>query len=259
MATPVLWHIEISHFNEKVRWALDLKGVPHVRRQVTPGLQQVRAFRQARAQTTPILQLDGQGIADSSRILEEIERRWPDPPLYPADASERQRALEIEGFFDEEVGHDLRRVIFDSLMTEPQTFLDTLYGPDHPRMKLLRRIQPVLTPVVRARFSIKPERVERSEAKVHAAFDRLERELQPSGYLVGDSFGVADLTAAAILSPLVVPPQFPYIKLPAEARPPAAREFRDSLKDRQGFKWVLDMYERHRPPSAEVSLRGQSP
>ena len=24
---PILWHIEISHYNEKARWALDLKGV----------------------------------------------------------------------------------------------------------------------------------------------------------------------------------------------------------------------------------------
>ena len=39
--------------------------------------------------------------------------------------------------------------------------------------------------------------------------DRIERERGPSGYLVGDSFTVADLTAAAILSPLVRPPEFP--------------------------------------------------
>jgi hypothetical protein len=24
--TPVLWHLDISHYNEKVRWALDYKG-----------------------------------------------------------------------------------------------------------------------------------------------------------------------------------------------------------------------------------------
>jgi hypothetical protein len=32
MTTPALWHFPISHFNEKVRWELDWKGVPHVRR-----------------------------------------------------------------------------------------------------------------------------------------------------------------------------------------------------------------------------------
>ena len=34
---PVLWHIEISHYNEKARWALDQKGIEHERRAPTPG------------------------------------------------------------------------------------------------------------------------------------------------------------------------------------------------------------------------------
>ena len=29
---PVLWHLKVSHYNEKARWALDYKGVPHARR-----------------------------------------------------------------------------------------------------------------------------------------------------------------------------------------------------------------------------------
>jgi len=32
MAPPALWHFPISHFNEKARWALDWKRIPHVRR-----------------------------------------------------------------------------------------------------------------------------------------------------------------------------------------------------------------------------------
>ena len=27
MDTPVLWHIPFSHYSEKVRWALDYKGI----------------------------------------------------------------------------------------------------------------------------------------------------------------------------------------------------------------------------------------
>src|ERR671938_130188 len=57
--TPVLWHLEISHYNEKVRWALDYKGIPHVRRAVAPGLQEFRARRIRAGRTLPILQLNG--------------------------------------------------------------------------------------------------------------------------------------------------------------------------------------------------------
>ena len=34
---PVLYHLKVSHYNEKARWALDYKGVPHVRRAAIPG------------------------------------------------------------------------------------------------------------------------------------------------------------------------------------------------------------------------------
>ena len=30
----MLWHIPLSHFNEKVRWALDFKNIPHQRQRV---------------------------------------------------------------------------------------------------------------------------------------------------------------------------------------------------------------------------------
>ena len=39
MATkPVLWHIPVSHYNEKARWALDYKGVEHERHAPPPPL-----------------------------------------------------------------------------------------------------------------------------------------------------------------------------------------------------------------------------
>src|SRR5256885_15840291 len=71
VATPVLWHLEISHYNEKARWALDYKGVAHVRRAVTPGLQELRARRLRAGRTVPILEMNGRAIGDSTKIIEE--------------------------------------------------------------------------------------------------------------------------------------------------------------------------------------------
>ena len=31
-AKPVLWHIPVSHYSEKARWALAHKGIEHERR-----------------------------------------------------------------------------------------------------------------------------------------------------------------------------------------------------------------------------------
>jgi glutathione S-transferase len=87
-------------------------------------------------------------------------------------------------------------------------------------------------------------------AKVTGALDRIAAELQPSGYLVGDRFSVADLTAAALFSPLVMPPEHPYP--PAEPPPRSLMEFRDSLASHPAFAWVAEMYRRHRGISAEM-------
>ena len=37
MNLPVLWQFTASHYNEKARWALDWKRLPHERRAVLPG------------------------------------------------------------------------------------------------------------------------------------------------------------------------------------------------------------------------------
>jgi glutathione S-transferase len=144
-------------------------------------------------------------------------------------------------------------VLFSDNLEEPEKFLVMLFGADHPRMGVLKALSPVFCQVVKRRFRIRPETVERSREKVHGAFDKLEAEAGPSGYLVGESFTVADLTAASILAPIVMPPEFPYIKLHPDERTAQSRRFRDSLKERPGFKWVEDTYARHRGTSAEVA------
>src|SRR5213078_4731800 len=101
---PVLWQIQHSHYNEKVRWALDYKRIPHTRRSMLPGVHRVITKRLAGILTSPVLTIDGKGIGDSSAILQALEKRWPEPPLMPADESQRQRALELEDYFDEELG-----------------------------------------------------------------------------------------------------------------------------------------------------------
>ena len=249
---PVLWHLEISHYNEKARWALDYKCVAHVRRAVTPGLQEFTARRLRAGRTVPILEINGRAIGDSTRIIEEIERSWPEPPLYPTDPAERSRALELEDHFDERCGPDARRVLFGDNLPEPETFLAMFAGADSRRSGLVQTLTPLGVRLVKWRFKVRPETVAESREKVLATFDKLEADVGPSGYLAGDSFSVADLTAASILGLIVVPPEFPYIKLPPDERTAQFRRFRDSLKERPGFKWVEDMYARHRGVSAEV-------
>jgi glutathione S-transferase len=248
--TVVLWHIEVSHYNEKARWALDYKSIAHELRVPMPGLHGIRALAltRGRHRRLPILQLDGRTIGDSTAIIAALEEHRPEPPLYPADAGQKARALELEDYFDERLAPQLRRLVWHHTLPDTDAVVDSLFADRAPgRARFLRATAPLARPVVRRDYGVSAATAEVARGEVLAAMDRLEAELQPSGYLVGDRFSVADLTAAALFTPLLAPPHRPY--LPATL-PAAIQPLRDELMARPGGVWVHAMYERHRRPAA---------
>jgi glutathione S-transferase len=106
---------------------------------------------------------------------------------------------------------------------------------------------------MRSKFRLNPAAALDSREKTVAAMDRLERELGRSGYLVGDSFTVADLTAASLLYPVVRPASFPYPSVTES--PESAREFLDSLAARPGGQWVAETYTRERSADRRLPVK----
>jgi glutathione S-transferase len=129
--TVVLHQFPYSHYNEKARWGLDWKGVPHVRRSHLPGPHALAIKRLSGQTATPVLVIDGEVIAGSARILDALERRHPERPLYPADPALRRRALEIQERFDREVGPAARTVLFSALIEEPD-YLCAVFAGHRP-------------------------------------------------------------------------------------------------------------------------------
>ncbi|HEU4705624.1 MAG TPA: glutathione S-transferase family protein [Solirubrobacterales bacterium] len=245
---PVLWQIEISHFSEKARWALDHKEVDHVRRTPLPGTHIPIALLLTRgAQPTfPVLQMDGRTIGDSTAIIAALDAKHFDRPLYPSSPEERARALELEDYFDEQLGPYTRFLVFHELVNEPEIFAEVasraVPGP-------LGNVKPLVGAYARGFTSLRWRARDETMAatareKIVAAFDRLEEELGGGEFLVGDSFSVADLTAAALFYPLVLPAEGPTP--PDTPRPPALDEFRSGLSDRPGFRWVEETFRKHR-------------
>ena len=251
MSAPVLWHIPVSHYNEKARWALDHKGIAHERRAPMPGAHMAvaAALTRGRAKTFPLLQLDGRAIADSTAIIAALEARFPERRLYPEDPQKRARALELEEFFDEELGPYSRLAIFhvmrrDERMLEDFTG-DMLPGALAGHRATRRGVAKGASLFLELRYRVATEEAAaHAQAKVVAAFDRLERELEAGRgeYLVGDSLTVADLTAASLFNPVVLPPEGPEAPEP----PAVYEEFRGPLRERSGYRWVEETFARHR-------------
>ncbi|HWM62585.1 MAG TPA: glutathione S-transferase family protein [Solirubrobacterales bacterium] len=255
---PTLWQIDVSHYSEKVRWALDWKGVEHRRRSPVPGAHMPIALWLTRGgQTTfPVLSLDGRRIGDSTAILAALEERYPEPPLYPADPEQRRRALALEDYFDEGLGPAIRQLAWYELGQDRERFIAlmerTAPGP-------LTRLPGAAATYARAFTSLRfgarsAEAAERNRAAILAALDRLERDLEsePGDYLVGESFTVADLSAASLFYPLVTPEEGP---LPSD-QPTAAgfERFRAPLVERRGYRWVAEMFSRHRKPARATAM-----
>ena len=91
----------------------------------------------------------------------------------------------------------------------------------------------------------RPGAAEAARAGVEQAYDRLEAELGDNEYLVGDTFTVADLTAAALFYPAVLPPEGPDLPQPTES----LMAFRAEQEVRAGFRWVQGVHSRHRGSS----------
>lgn len=247
---PILWHFRLSHYNEKARWALDWKRIPHRRHAVIPGPHVPVIWWYTGQKQVPVLRIDGDTIHDSTRIIAALEARQPMPALYPRDPAERERALALEEYFDEELGPHIRRAMFFHLLEDADVAAATLTIDEPPlTRRLYRTAFPLVRAVMRADLGIDAERAALSRAAVETALARLEAELRPSGHLAGDAFSVADLTAAALLAPLLRPDAFPYA-LPPLVPPLAA--WRASLAERPGFRWALETYGRHRGTSCEV-------
>jgi glutathione S-transferase len=85
-----------------------------------------------------------------------------------------------------------------------------------------------------------------SLSKVLKGIAHLESALDgdPARYLVGDRLSMADITAAALLAPVVMPKGSPYED--ARVLPKALRDLREEVRARPAGQWVLTRYARDR-------------
>ena len=247
-----LYMFRKSHFNEKARWTLDLKALPHRRIPLLPGPHASTVKRLTGQTSVPVLVIDGQAFHDSSRIIDELERRHPEPALYPAAAEDRARALEIQSHFDEEVGPKIRRAFFSILINEPR-YLSAIFAGH--RSAPVRALYGAMLPLVRTKMvremEVHEPRIAEAYEATGRAFEFVAEHSAATGYLVGDRFTVADLTAAALLAPAVDIPHPDMFK--PEPRPVAIERWLARWAELPGAEWVRTMYRRHRPAASSAS------
>lgn len=245
--TVELLQFPFSHFNEKARWALAWKGIAHRRTNLLPGPHALTVLRLTGKTEVPVLRVGTEIVGGSARIIDELERRVPTPALYPSDASERSRALEVQQWFDDEVGPMVRRALFAVMLDTPGYVCGMFAGHRSVAVRASYRASfPLVSVVMKRSMGITDAAsIERAGLATEEAFDYVARHAGPSGYLVGDTFTVADLAAAALLAP-VVDVAHPDMHKPTP-RPAAMQAVLDRWAEHPGAAWVQEQYRRNRP------------
>ncbi len=246
-ARPTLWQIPISHYSEKVRWALEYKGVSHLRRSPVPGAHMPLALwlSGGSSPTLPILKIDGEAVCGSAQIIDVLEQRFRDPALYPADPAERGRAKDIAAWLDRDLGPAVRRLAFFELRSDPERLaaIGRLAAPALPApMRVTSNAYTRAFTALRYRAGSASE-ADRAREAIHAGVARIEQELGEGEYLVGGAFSSADLTASALLSPLFLPPESAMF---LTSMPESYERFRSELAGGRAYRWAEDVFRRHR-------------
>ena len=238
-----LYQLPISHFCEKIRWALAYKGLDAQVRNLLPGFHVKVAKKIAPRSQVPILDHDGTVIQNSSSIITYLDETFPDKPLTPADPALKQEALEWEQLADKEIGPHVRRACYHVLLNYPRLVIPMMtVGTPWYAPLMLRPMFPSLAKRMRALMKISDETAQESIEKATAAVAKLNERLEGRSFLVGDSFTRADLAAAALLAPIHQPAKY---GVPWPANPPP--ELLAAIGDlTDSTPWVNELYATYR-------------
>jgi glutathione S-transferase len=244
---PRLITIAISHYCEKVRWALDWLNLPYQEESHAPPFHR-KYTRLYNGTTVPVLATQDRNFVDSTEILHYLDSISSDKRLYPSDRQLREEVDSLEELFDTQLGINSRRLGYSFLLKKP-LIVPTFLGINTPWIEKIgcAIAFPITLQRIKKIYEITPENATKSLEEIREVFRIVERKLaQGNKYLVGDNFSAADLTFAALASPLIRPKNHPFYspKMSNVSKELAAivLEFRTTLAG----EFALRLYREHR-------------
>ena len=205
-----LHQFPISHYCEKIRWALDYKKLDYEVVNYLPG-RHIRPIKALSGQTSvPVLTHGDQIISGSADIISWLDEQFPERSLTPADPALKQQALEWERRLDEKAGPAVRLWTYHYLLTRPELVVPLLI-PSQPFWLgwLLRLKFKDIDKGMRRWMNINEQTAEVARTTMEGLLDELRHEYSASHFLVGESFSRADLTACSLFAMTYQPKAYP--------------------------------------------------
>ncbi|HSZ15071.1 MAG TPA: glutathione S-transferase family protein [Solirubrobacteraceae bacterium] len=248
--------IPISHYCEKARWALDRAGIAYREERHVQVVHRIAARRAGGGATVPVLVTPERTIGESREILEWVDARTPvERRLFPSDPRARRQVDELCERLDAELGPRARRLMYVHMLEQRGLALDfNNAGVPAWEDRAIRSGWPLAARFVRHALDIRPGIEVEDEACVWRELDHVA-ELLADGrpYLVGERFGAADLTFAALAAAVLVPPEYGVALPQPGALPGAMAALVERAREHPAGRYALALFSEHRSSSTLVS------
>jgi glutathione S-transferase len=194
----LLLQFSTSPYCRKVRLALNYKQIPYQITNLTPGAHILKLKLLTGLTTVPVLlpQEEGQPevVADSTNIFDYLDLYRPEPSLLPSSPAAKKQMQLLEDWLDESIGIATRFVYYQYRSNAGKSIDPSFFSQ-------------LVINIARRQFGIDAASAERSAKRLTKAMDILSI-WQDRPFLIDDRLSYADLTAAALLSPLAAIPEY---------------------------------------------------
>jgi glutathione S-transferase len=236
--------IPMSHYVEKVRFALARYGLEYTETAHLQGFHYPVSFYYGKTPLVPVLITPDGTICDSTTILKYLDTKIEPPhQLYP-EAMVKE-IDELEEIYDSILGIESRRWMYLKMLSHPKELI-TIAAQGAPKWEEIagRTFFVFFRAFGKARLRVTEENVKAGLDKMRNVFGQVNERLQDNRpYLLGDRFTAADLSFACMAAPLILPKQY-GVSLPSredipESMKPVVREF----SEQAAGAFALKMFE----------------
>ncbi len=237
--------IPVSHYCEKVRWALEYLQIPFQEFAHMPPFHQI-AVKKYGGTTLPILVTDTQTIRDSTEILRYLDTLQPGK-LYPSDPELQALMTELETLFNENLGVNTRRWGYSAILTPDLIYPRWTQGIPVWQKLLFPIIFPQVKLLLQKRFQITETSMREAYREIEGVFDRVSQILDDGRkYLLGDQFSAIDLTFAALAAPILQPLEHHIPPSPIEVAPIQIQDNIRACRATRAGEFGLRLYREYR-------------
>ena len=244
---PRIIAIAISHYCEKVRWALDYLDVDYVEEDHAPPFHRQYTARHD-GTTVPVLVMENEAFTNSHEILQYLDGISEDKKLYPENPELRNQVETLEKLFDEKLGVASRTWGYYYAIQKPLA-VAIAWGLNAPLIERIKAllIFPLIPRQLKRMYDVTPENKDLALERIREVFEIVNQELDSSKqFLVGDRLSAADITFAALASPILRPQHHPIYSSDLSKMSAERLDIVEHLRATSAGKFALRLYQQYR-------------